>query len=144
MAHPNRSLRLKQRVSTAKHARRRRIRLNDVFMIYRHRATTERRERHSVYDIWQNVISGRRPALYASNNHYTSCPIHDRSVAFPDIRHALDAVVTAAREDGRVSLRVGGARWKTGWSTYPCKGADRRLMDSEVVRRENIGDCRSI
>ena len=53
-------------------------------------------------------------------------------------------IVTAASEDGRISSRVGGARWKAGWSTYPFKGADGGLMDSEVMRRDNITDCQSI
>ena len=65
-------------------------------------------------------------------------------MTFPDIRHALDTVVTATSEDGGISLRVGGAGWKTGWSTYPRKGADGRLMDSEIVSGENISDCRNI
>lgn len=75
--------------------------------------------------------------LIPSDDRHTSCPVHDRSMTFPDIHHALDTVVTAASEDGWVSLRVGGARWKAGWSTYPRKSADGGLMDSEIVSREN-------
>lgn len=58
---------------------------------------------------------------------------------FPQVREALDAVVAPAHDDGRV-IRDDGSRCKHAWRTHPGDGADGRLVDGEVVSRQQV--CR--